>query len=205
MFSAIYNFNFPEDYKLKLTVGDAVHLLEEDTDWYYGYVISNHQIKGIFPKSFIHVKQCERVDVTGPILREPPITQEITQTLREWGVHWKTLYVVRGREKKFSFVLIYFFQNHSKHFEQIKNQIYDLISHRSKIISGTLPVDELKRVTKQSSEEIDIGNKILGLDLVVRDKNGNFINPNKTSTIQLFYHHKNATERMSSRSKVRTN
>lgn len=85
----------------------------------------------------------------------------------------------------------------------MKNRIYDLISHRSKIISGTLPVDELKRVTKQSAEEIDIGNKILGLDLVVRDKNAHFIDPEETSTIQLFYHHKNATERMSSRTKVR--
>lgn len=84
----------------------------------------------------------------------------------------------------------------------MKNQIYDLMTHRSKIISGTLPVDELKRVTKQSAEEIDIGNKILGLDLVVRDKNGDLINPDETSTIQLFYLHKNATERMSNREKV---
>lgn len=84
----------------------------------------------------------------------------------------------------------------------MKNRIYDLISHRSKIISGTLPVDELKRVTRQSAEEIDVGNKILGLDLVVRDKNGHFIDPEDSSTIQLFYHHKNATERMSTRTKV---
>lgn len=74
--------------------------------------------------------------------------------------------------------------------------------HRSKIISGTLPIDELKRVTKQATEEIDLGNKILGLDLVVRDKNGNLINPEETSTLQLYYLHKNATERMHNRSKV---
>lgn len=84
----------------------------------------------------------------------------------------------------------------------MKNRIYDLICHRSKIISGTLPVDELKRVTRQSAKEIDIGNKILGLDLVVRDANGHFINPEQTSTVQLFYHHKLATERMSDDTKV---
>ncbi|XP_018575461.1 dedicator of cytokinesis protein 2 isoform X2 [Anoplophora glabripennis] len=181
---AIYNFNFPEEYKLKLTVGDAVHILDEETEWYYGYLLSNRHVKGIFPKNYIHIKRCERVEDTRPVLKEPPITQEITSVLREWGVHWKNLYVT-----------------HNKHFEQMKNQIYDLMTHRSKIISGTLPVDELKRVTKQSAEEIDIGNKILGLDLVVRDKNGNLINPDDTSTIQLFYHHKNATERMSNREK----
>ncbi|CAH1099777.1 unnamed protein product [Psylliodes chrysocephalus] len=181
---AIYNFMCEDDYKLKLTVGDAVHILEEESDWYYGYIISNRDVKGIFPKKYIHVKHCDKVDSLGPILKEPPITREITTVLREWGLHWKNLYVT-----------------HNKDFEPMKTQIYDLLSHRSKIISGTLPVDELKRVTKQAVEEIDIGNQILGLDLVVRDKNGNFINPKETSTLQLYYLHKNATQRMTNRSK----
>lgn len=73
---------------------------------------------------------------------------------------------------------------------------------RSKIISGTLPKDEIKKVTKNAAEEIDLGNRILGLDLVVRDKNGNLINPKTTSTIQLFRAHKTATERMINRTKV---
>lgn len=85
---------------------------------------------------------------------------------------------------------------HDKNFEEIKVQIYELLKLRSKIISGTLPVDELKQVTRQVTSEIDKGNKLLGLDLVVRDKEGNLINPDKTSTIQLYSLHKNATERM---------
>lgn len=96
------------------------------------------------------------------------------------------------------------FQIHSKEFEQIKNQIYDLIKHRSKIISGTLPVDELKRLTKQVTSEIDMGNKILSLDMIVRDRDGNLIDPEKTSTIQLYYHHRNSAERIKDkRNKVR--
>lgn len=89
------------------------------------------------------------------------------------------------------------FQSHSKDFDTIKNQIYDLLTLRSKIISGTLPVDELKQVTRQVTSEIDKGNKVLGLDLVVRDKDGNLINPDETSTIQLYNLHKFATDRMS--------
>lgn len=69
-------------------------------------------------------------------------------------------------------------------------------------MSGTLPVDELKSVTRQVTSEIDMGNKILGLDLVVRDKNGNIISPEETSTIQLYYLHKNATDRMCLSTKV---
>ncbi|KAK9873197.1 hypothetical protein WA026_021430 [Henosepilachna vigintioctopunctata] len=187
---AIYNFEEEGDYKLKLTVGDAVHLIEEEENWYIGYVINNRHVQGIFPKNYIHVKPCT-LDLSGSvpnfILKEPPISQEITTVLREWNAHWKELYV-----------------NHNKNFEQIKTQIYDLINHRSKIISGTLPGDELKRITKQATEEIDLGNKILNLDLVVRDKNGNIINPEETSTIQMYFHHKNAVDRMS-RSKTEQN
>ncbi|XP_063907750.1 dedicator of cytokinesis protein 1 isoform X2 [Zophobas morio] len=180
---AIYNFEGDSEFKLRLTVGDSLHLLEEEEHWYYGCVLHDRHRKGIFPKNYVHVKPCT-VDHSGPTptfnFKEPSIAQEITSVLKEWGIHWKNLYV-----------------NHNKDFEQIKNRIYDLLTHRSKIVSGTLPVDELKRVTKQATEEIDVGNKTLGLDLIVRDKNGNLIEPEKTSTLQLYYLHKNATERMS--------
>ncbi|CAH0555295.1 unnamed protein product [Brassicogethes aeneus] len=188
----IYNFKEEGELKLNLLVGETVHILLEETGWYYGYVTTNHNEKGIFPKSYVHIKPCISVDTKGPtpnfIFHEPPITHEISSVLREWGVHWKTLYV-----------------DQSNKFEEIKNKIYDLLTQRSKILSGTLPIDELKRVTKEATEAIDEGNKTLGLDLVVRDKEGNIINPDETSTLQLFYHHKKATERMSSRSKVREN
>lgn len=97
-FSAVYNY-FKEDseYKLKLTVGDAVHLLCECEEWYFGSTIENRHVCGIFPKSYVHVRECV-VDDTGPvpvfILKQPPIVQEITTVLREWGTHWKNLYVV---------------------------------------------------------------------------------------------------------------
>ncbi|XP_008197863.2 dedicator of cytokinesis protein 1 isoform X2 [Tribolium castaneum] len=187
---AIYNFAADSDFKLELTVGDSLHILDQEENWYYGYLIHDRHKRGIFPKSYVHIKPCS-VDRTGPTLtfnfKEPTIVQEITSVLREWAPHWKNLYV-----------------KNSKHFEAIKNQIYDLITHRSKIISGTLPVDELKRITKQVTEEIDKGNKTLRLDLIVRNKNGNVIEPEKTSTLQMYYLHKKATERMSRTNKNET-
>lgn len=71
-----------------------------------------------------------------------------------------------------------------------------MISHRSKILSGTLPVDELKEIKQLVTSRIDTGNKLLSLDMVVRDDQGNILNPNETSTIQLYYQHKVATERI---------
>ncbi|XP_030761843.1 dedicator of cytokinesis protein 1 isoform X2 [Sitophilus oryzae] len=176
---AIYNFNDPDEAKLTLTVGDSLCILQEEADWYYGYVTNRRNTLGIFPKSYVHIKKCERIDPTGPVFKDPPISQEITSVLREWGAHWKALYIA-----------------HDENFEKMKTNIYDLIFLRSKIVSGTLPIDELRRLTREAAEEIDMGNKLLGLDMVVRDKNGNLINPDKSSTLQMFYLHKTATERL---------
>lgn len=78
-------------------MGDAVHLLLECEGWYYGNTLRNRHAQGIFPKSYIYVKECI-VDDTGPvpvsIVKQPPVVQEITTVLREWGTHWKNLYVV---------------------------------------------------------------------------------------------------------------
>lgn len=49
--------------------------------------------------------------------------------------------------------------------------IYDLIEWRSQILSGTLPQDELKELKKKVTAKIDYGNRILDLDLVVRELN----------------------------------
>lgn len=82
---------------MKLTVGDAVHIQEEEENWYFGYAINTRHVQGIFPKTYIHIKTCT-VDLSGSlpnfVLKEPPIAQEITTVLREWNTHWKNLYVV---------------------------------------------------------------------------------------------------------------
>lgn len=38
--------------------------------------------------------------------------------------------------------------------------------------------------------------RLLGLDMVVRDEQGNILNPLHTPTIQLYKHHETATERI---------
>nr|CAD7269839.1 unnamed protein product [Timema shepardi] len=41
-----------------------------------------------------------------------------------------------------------------------------------------------------------MGIKLLDLDMVVRDDQGNIMNPDVTSSIQLYYQHRLATERI---------
>lgn len=168
---AIHNYYEAKDYRIPLSVGDTVHLKEETENWYRGYALRNKNAVGIFPKCYIHKIK--------PECEQPPVVQEITSVLREWGTHWKNLYVTNNPD-----------------FEQIQKQIYELIKYRSKILSGTLPIDELKELKKIITSKIDMGNKILGLDLVVRDEHGNLLNPESTSTVQLYHHHKLATDRI---------
>ncbi|XP_034937564.1 dedicator of cytokinesis protein 1 isoform X2 [Chelonus insularis] len=167
---AIYNFWQNDQHCLYLMVGDVVKVLSESDNWYYGQ--HKHKgTKGIFPKTFAHI-------LPQPATSEA-LLHEITSVLREWGHHWKHLYVI-----------------HSENFSTIQQQILELINYRSQILSGTLTVDELKDVKRSATARVDAGNQLLGLDMVVRDDHGNILDPEKTSTIQLYYHHQIASERI---------
>lgn len=179
---AIHNYHEDAQYRLKLFVGESVHILKENGEWFFGFSSKNKDIRGIFPKSFIHIRECT-IDKTGPVevvqLKQPHIVQEITTVLREWGHIWKHLYVT-----------------HNKNFKEIEHKIYELIGLRSKIISGTLPVDEMKEIKQLVTSKIDVGNKLLDLDMVVRDKQGNILDPEWTSSVHLYQQHELATERI---------
>uniref|UniRef100_A0A8B9TQV7 Dedicator of cytokinesis 5 n=1 Tax=Anas platyrhynchos TaxID=8839 RepID=A0A8B9TQV7_ANAPL len=132
---------------------------------------------GIFPETYIHLK--EATVIPG----ELPLGQELTSTLREWAVIWHKLYV----------------DNKTTQFRHVQQMTYSLIEWRSQILSGTLPKDELAELKKKVTAKIDYGNRILGLDLVVRDDNGNILDPDETSTISLFKAHETASKRIDER------
>uniref|UniRef100_A0A663FCF4 Dedicator of cytokinesis 2 n=1 Tax=Aquila chrysaetos chrysaetos TaxID=223781 RepID=A0A663FCF4_AQUCH len=144
--------------------------------------------QGIFPKSFIHIKEVtvEKKRHTENIIpAEIPLVQEVTTTLWEWGSIWKQLYVTNKKER----------------FQQVQSMMYDLMEWRSQLLSGTLPKDELKELKQKVTSKIDYGNKILELDLIVRDEDGNILDPDKTSVISLFHAHEEATNKITERIK----
>ena len=75
---------------------------------YYGFKTKNRGRLGIFPKSFVHVKESE-IDQSGiypsASPKEPPIAAEITSTVREWLVLFKRLFVKQG--DYFSLIKLY--------------------------------------------------------------------------------------------------
>uniref|UniRef100_A0A8L0DNM7 Dedicator of cytokinesis 1 n=1 Tax=Oncorhynchus mykiss TaxID=8022 RepID=A0A8L0DNM7_ONCMY len=117
------------------------------------------------------------------IPNELPLVQEVTTTLREWASIWRDLYVGDRREM----------------FNSVRDMIYDLIEWRSQILSGTLPQDELTELKQRVTSKIDYGNKYLDLDLVVRDKDGNILDPDSTSTVSLFRAHEAASKQIEDR------
>uniref|UniRef100_A0A2K6NUG4 Dedicator of cytokinesis 5 n=1 Tax=Rhinopithecus roxellana TaxID=61622 RepID=A0A2K6NUG4_RHIRO len=138
---------------------------------------------GIFPETYIHLKEATVEDLgqhETVIPGELPLVQELTSTLREWAVIWRKLYV----------------NNKLTLFRQLQQMTYSLIEWRSQILSGTLPKDELAELKKKVTAKIDHGNRMLGLDLVVRDDNGNILDPDETSTIALFKAHEVASKRI---------
>uniref|UniRef100_A0A669DD09 Dedicator of cytokinesis 1 n=1 Tax=Oreochromis niloticus TaxID=8128 RepID=A0A669DD09_ORENI len=141
--------------------------------------------QGIFPACYIHLKEAT-VEGSGQketvIPTELPLVQEVTTTLREWATIWRDLY---GDKREM--------------FNCVRDMIYDLIEWRSQILSGTLPQDELSELKQKVTSKIDYGNKYLDLDLVVRDKDGNILDPELTSTISLFRAHEAASKQIEDR------
>ncbi|KFW85434.1 Dedicator of cytokinesis protein 2, partial [Manacus vitellinus] len=142
--------------------------------------------QGIFPASLIRLKGAvvEHRGVEESVVpAEMPMVQEITTTLREWATIWKQLYVAGQMER----------------YGQVKRMMQELMEQRSQLLSGTLPKDQLLRLRKEVTGRIDYGNKILALDLVVRDEDENILDPDRTSVISLFQAHRRAAQTLTQR------
>uniref|UniRef100_A0A8C4V365 Dedicator of cytokinesis protein 2 n=1 Tax=Falco tinnunculus TaxID=100819 RepID=A0A8C4V365_FALTI len=173
--AAVWNFPRTSEHHLPLQIGETVHILQASE----GKGVQQPQA-GPMPCP-AHERLFWVLDVGmgmgGVIPTEMPMVQEITTTLREWATIWKQLYVVR----------------------QVKQMMYELMERRSQLLSGTLPKDELLQLKKEVTGKIDYGNKILALDLVVRDEDENILDPDRTSIISLFQAHKKAAQTITQR------
>uniref|UniRef100_A0A671X5M8 Dedicator of cytokinesis 5 n=1 Tax=Sparus aurata TaxID=8175 RepID=A0A671X5M8_SPAAU len=142
--------------------------------------------QGIFPASYIHLKEAA-VEGIGQqeiiIPADIPLVQELGATLREWAQIWHKFFVT----------------NKTTQFRSLQQMAYSLIEYRSQIVSGTLPKDDLVELKKKVTAKIDYGNRILGLDLVVRDEAGNTLDPDWTSTVTLFRAHETASRSVDDR------
>ncbi|KAL4631173.1 dedicator of cytokinesis protein 2 [Arapaima gigas] len=183
-----WNFKGTTEKHLSLEIGDTVYIQESCEGWYKGYLTKNKAQKGMFPASFVQLKEViieKRGGEEVVTSAEMPLVKEVTTTLREWGSIWKQLYVANQKERV----------------RQVQRLMCDLMEWRSQLLSGTLPSDEFKELKQKVTSKIDYGNKILELDLVVRDENGNILDPEKASVISLFRAHEDASSKVAERIK----
>ncbi|NXI23379.1 DOCK2 protein, partial [Sterrhoptilus dennistouni] len=87
----------------------------------------------------------------------------------------------------------------TERYGQVKRMMQELMEQRSQLLSGTLPKDQLLRLRKEVTGKMDYGNKILALDLVVRDEDENILDPDRTSVISLFQAHRRAAQTLTQR------
>uniref|UniRef100_A0A8C1RDA7 Dedicator of cytokinesis 5 n=1 Tax=Cyprinus carpio TaxID=7962 RepID=A0A8C1RDA7_CYPCA len=185
--STFYNYDARGEPELSLQVGDTVHILETQNELRgFSQMLLCLISKGIFPANYIHLKEA-KVEGTGKqetvVPTDLPLVQELGTTLREWTQIWHKLYV----------------SNKTTLFRNVQQMSYSLIEYRSQIVSGTLPNDDLVELRKKVAAKIDYGNRILGLDLVVRDEAGNTLDPERTSTVSLFRAHESASRSIDER------
>uniref|UniRef100_A0A8V5FWF4 Uncharacterized protein n=1 Tax=Melopsittacus undulatus TaxID=13146 RepID=A0A8V5FWF4_MELUD len=179
--AAVWNFPRTSEHHLALHIGETVHILQACE----GKGLPNPD-PGIFPASLIHLKGAvvERRGAEESVVpTEMPMVQEITTTLREWATIWKQLYVAGQMER----------------YRRVWQMMCELMERRSQLLSGTLPKDELLQLKKEVTGKIDYGNKILALDLVVRDEDENILDPDRTSVISLFQAHQKADQTVTQR------
>uniref|UniRef100_A0A674NN87 Dedicator of cytokinesis 2 n=1 Tax=Takifugu rubripes TaxID=31033 RepID=A0A674NN87_TAKRU len=183
-----WNFVGQGERQLTLDIGDTVHIEEFCDGWYRGYLARNKAKQGLFPANFVHLKEViveKRGDEELVIAAEMPLVKEVTTTLREWGSIWRQLFVANKTERV----------------KQVQRLMWELMEWRSQLLSGTLPSDEFKELKQKVTSKIDYGNKILELDQVVRDEDGNILDPERASVISLFRAHEEATVKINERIK----
>uniref|UniRef100_A0A182NGH1 SH3 domain-containing protein n=1 Tax=Anopheles dirus TaxID=7168 RepID=A0A182NGH1_9DIPT len=130
----IHNWHGDVTHGLALDVGDCVEILEETTYWFRGTCPRKPRKVGLFPKSYIHLKDLSKVD---------PVVAECTLVLREWSEIWKRLFVEREEYK----------------FTSLRKVMLALLESRRELLSSTLTQDQTYELQMKVISKIDWGNR----------------------------------------------
>uniref|UniRef100_A0AAQ4Q285 Dedicator of cytokinesis 4b n=1 Tax=Gasterosteus aculeatus aculeatus TaxID=481459 RepID=A0AAQ4Q285_GASAC len=157
---------------LPLEIGDTVQILEKCEGWYRGYILKNPNVKGIFPSSYIHLKNAHvknkgQFETVLPV--EDSVITEMTSTLRDWGAMWKQLYV----------------KNEGDLFHRLWHVMNEILDLRRQVLVGHLTHDRMRDVKQHITARLDWGNEQLGLDLVPR-REFSMVDPDEISVTELY-------------------
>lgn len=157
---------------LIVEVGTVIVLQQETSDWFVGHPLHNAGLRGLIPRSYVHVLP--------PLARSPPLIRETGEVLREWNLMLK--------EK--------FLENELGDFKLIQDIMREVMSMRSSLILSPFTKEETKEIQHKITTKIDFLNHRLNLDLIVRDKDGNSLDPKSVSFVELYRHHLKSSDRI---------
>ncbi|CAL8078440.1 unnamed protein product [Orchesella dallaii] len=198
----IYNFDGTErncPYGITAYLGESVLIKGECKNWYYVRKFDSDD-GGIIPKTYIRILDCTVIrngESEVVIPKIPTLAQEINAALREWHKISKKLFVCadkfpKDKESGSQETA----EPDSQTFTIMEQMIIQLHECRKRVMSSNLTVENLKDLKKQVARIIDTGNNLLKLDMVVRDENGNPLDPKTTSTIELFRQHQKSSHKL---------
>uniref|UniRef100_A0A9J7XHS7 Dedicator of cytokinesis 4b n=1 Tax=Cyprinus carpio carpio TaxID=630221 RepID=A0A9J7XHS7_CYPCA len=157
---------------LPLEIGDTVQILEKCEGWYRGFVLKNPNAKGIFPCSYIHLKNANiknKGQFETVVPTEDSVITEMTSTLRDWGAMWKQLFV----------------KNEGDLFHRLWHVMNEILDLRRQVLVGHLTHDRMRDVKQHITARLDWGNEQLGLDLVPR-REFSMVDPDEISVTELY-------------------
>ncbi|XP_030071824.1 LOW QUALITY PROTEIN: dedicator of cytokinesis protein 4 [Microcaecilia unicolor] len=168
----IASFRGTIPHGLSLEIGDTVQILEKCDGWYRGFALKCPNIKGIFPSSYVHLKNASvknKGQFEMVIPTEDSVITEMTTTLRDWGTMWKQLYV----------------KNEGDLFHRLWHIMNEILDLRRQVLVGHLTHDRMKDVKRHITARLDWGNEQLGLDLVPRQEYA-MVDPEDISITELY-------------------
>ncbi|KAH7642670.1 dedicator of cytokinesis protein 1-like protein [Dermatophagoides farinae] len=165
---------------LSLFIGEVVHVQQECQHWYYGYRLTNEPNKlGVFPRNYIQIQNDASLDGDN---NNYNFEQETILILYEWINLLKKIFENGDMEK----------------YSTVRNLILPLIEKYQLLKSGKLTTSELKKLRIDIIDTIDLGNKHLNLDLIVRDHDGSIIDPFERNIIEYFEYHWEKSQKLRS-------
>ncbi|VDO33867.1 unnamed protein product [Onchocerca flexuosa] len=168
---------------LPLYIGEKVIVSCSCDDWSYGSSLDNGDRFGIFPNNAVISFNESIPSISNEAIE---IIEELTEILKEWWHTVKNTYYHQARMECQDEVLVY---------------MEDLMVMRKKILSGNVPIEELKEMRSELARKIDLGNQWLGLDMLIRDDMGKKMDSDATSVVQVYRAHVDAASRILNDSK----
>ena len=101
---------------------------------------------------------------------DDPVASEVCSVLLEWNEMIRQLFVYRDETK----------------FAQMQKLMEHLIDLRSQLLSGLLTQQQIRELKMNITNKINFGNRMLDLDLIPREEDGEAVNTSRHGVVHIF-------------------